>query len=58
MLEIPIRNLSGINEKYIFNNYPDFYKKIFSISIDNICLTSPNCTNNLKFKNLTVWVTN
>lgn len=69
MINIPIKNLIGINEKYILNHYPEFYNEIFKIKENNISLgeriwlyknelqsipTCPNCNKKLKFRNLTV----
>jgi hypothetical protein len=68
MIDIPIKNLIGINEIYILNHYPSFYYEIFKIKedvslaeriwlykneLDTIPIC-PNCNNKLKFRNLTV----
>lgn len=68
MINIPIKNLIGINEKYILNHYPEFYNEIFKIKEDislaeriwlyknelDTVPTCPNCNNKLKFRNLTI----
>lgn len=69
MIDVPIKNMVGVTEDYLIDNYPDFYNNIFKIKIENINLseriwlyknelniipTCINCNGEVKYRNLTV----